>query len=91
MLARLVQLVCYHRQRRAFVRRKADRIVAVHGRQGWSVAQGRACLLMHLPWHERLAWSVAARVRRTLGMRWGSDPVPHPIVRPQDHLPFPRP
>ena len=83
MLACLVQLVRDHRRRRAVVRRKADRIVAIHGRQGWSVARGRACLLMHLPWHERLGWSVAAHVRRQLGLRWGSDPASHPIIRPR--------
>ncbi|WP_299842675.1 hypothetical protein [uncultured Jannaschia sp.] len=90
----LLDLLRYHRRRRAFIHRKADQIVAIHGRQGWSVARGRACLLMHVPWRERLAWAVAARVRRKLGMKWGSDPVPHPIVRPQDRLyrtPFPRP
>ena len=87
----LLHLVRCHRKRRTAVGCKADRIVALHGRQGWSVAQGRACLLMHLPWHKRLARSVAARIRQQLNMKWGTDPIPNSIVRGDHLMPFPRP
>lgn len=61
------------RRRRTLVRRRADRIIAVHGERSWSVARSRAFAAVNVRFTARLAEDVAEQVRRQLGLKCGSD------------------
>lgn len=58
---------------RALIRRRADRLMAAHGEEAWTVARAQAFAALGRPERSDLAWHVVARIERRMKIDWQPD------------------